>query len=129
MSFKPEDQYVYLATDGQGRTTPGGESFWSLPPAELAKYEAGWLVSEFVCSEDWKNWEMHPHAEEFVYVLSGEIELLQELPSGIVGTSISGSGAVLVPRGVWHTARVFAPSRMLFITMGGGTQHRPASGA
>ena len=129
MLFKPEDRYVYLASDGRGHTTPGGEAFWSLPPAGMAKYEDGWLVSEFVCSKDWQSWEMHPQAEEFVYLLNGDIELLQELPSGITATRISGSGAVLVARGVWHTARVFAPSRMLFVTMGRGTQHRPASGA
>ena len=129
MSFKPEDQYVYLASDGRGHTTPGGEAFWSLPPAEISKYEDGWLVSEFVCSKDWHSWEMHPQAEEFVYLLNGDIELLQELPSGITATRISGSGAVLVARGVWHTARVFAPSRMLFVTMGSGTQHRLASAA
>ena len=129
MSFKPDDQYVYLATDGRGQTTPGGERFWSLPSAEMAKFEDGWLVSEFVCSEDWKNWEMHPQAEEFVYLLSGDIEFIQEGPSGTTATRITGRGAVLVPRGVWHTALVFAPSRMLFVTMGGGTQHRPAGAA
>ena len=95
----------------------------------MAKYENDWLVSEFVCSESWKNWEMHPMAEEFVYLLNGEIEFLQETASGITVTRIKDRGAVLVPRGVWHTARVFAPSRMLFVTMGNGTQHRPASGA
>ncbi len=129
MSFKPEDLCVYLAADGRGQTTPGGEPFWSLPPAEMAKYEHGWLVSEFSCSEDWHNWEMHPQAEEFVYLLSGDIEFLQETPSGTAATRVTGRGAVLVPRGVWHTARVFAPSRMLFVTMGAGTQHRPSSGA
>ena len=36
-----------------------------------------------------------------------------------------GRGAVVVPKGVWHTAKVLAPSRMLFVTMGAGTQHRP----
>jgi hypothetical protein len=73
---------------------PGGEPFWSLPPAEMAKYEDSWLVSEFVCSEDWKNWEMHPQAEEFVYLLSGDIEFLQELPSGITATRITGPFAL-----------------------------------
>lgn len=128
MSFSPENQYVVLASDGRALSMPGGDAFWSLPPLELAKYEDGWLVSEFVCSEDWKNWEMHPDAEEFVYLLSGDIEFLQEAPSGVVATRITGRGAVLVPRGVWHTARVFAPSRMFFVTMGRGTQHKPASG-
>jgi mannose-6-phosphate isomerase-like protein (cupin superfamily) len=129
VSFKPEEQYVYLAADGRGLTTPGGESFWSLPPAEMANFEDGWLVSEFVCSEDWQNWEMHPHAEELVYLLSGDIEFLQEAASGTNSTRITGRGAILVPRGVWHTARVFAPSRMFFVTMGRGTQHRPAAEA
>jgi len=129
MSFKPEDQYVYLEPDGTARTTTGGEAFWSLPPHEMAKFESGWLLSEFVCSEHWRNWEMHPDADEFVYLLSGDIEFLQETSEGISATRISGRGAVVVPRGVWHTARVFAPSRMLFVTMGPGTQHRASSGA
>ena len=33
-------------------------------------------------------------------------------------------GAVLVPRGAWHTANVHSPSVMLHVTMGSGTQHR-----
>ena len=35
------------------------------------------------------------------------------------------TGAVVVPRGVWHTARIRAPSRMLHITLGAGTETRP----
>ena len=129
MALNPEDEYVYLAPNGQGVALPGGDKFWSMPPDEMAKFEQGWVISEFVCSEDWQNWEMHPSAEEFVYLLSGDIEFLQELPSGISATKITGRGAVLVPRGVWHTARVFAPSRMLFATMGAGTQHKPFGAA
>jgi mannose-6-phosphate isomerase-like protein (cupin superfamily) len=127
MKFDPEDKYVYLSQEGHALTTQGGDSFWSMPPLEMEKFGQGWLVSEFVCAEDWSNWEMHPNAEEFVYLLSGEIEFLLELPSGVSATPISGRGAVVVPRGVWHTARVLSPSRMLFITMGAGTQHKPSS--
>jgi len=39
--------------------------------------------------------------------------------------TLEGSGAVVVPRGVWHTARVRVPSRMLHVTRGEGTAHRP----
>ncbi|MEO6277202.1 hypothetical protein [Roseateles sp.] len=35
-------------------------------------------------------------------------------------------GGAVVPRGVWHTAEVFRPSRMFFITVGAGTEHRRA---
>ena len=36
----------------------------------------------------------------------------------------AGAGYV-VPRGVWHTARVRAPARVLHVTPGARTQHRP----
>lgn len=129
MPLNPEDTYVYFSADGTSRLLPGGPAFWSLPPSEMAAFEDGWLISEFVCSEDWSNWEMHPHGDEFVYLLSGDIEFRLELPAGLSSSRIAGRGAVVVPRGTWHTAKVFAPSRMLFVTRGGGTQHRPTSGA
>jgi hypothetical protein len=127
MLLDPEDTYVHLAADGTGQVVPGGPAFWSLAPAEMARFDEGWLISEFTCNEDWPNWEMHPQGDEFVYLLSGDVELHLELPSGAAATRIAGRGAVLVPRGIWHTARVFAPSRMFFVTRGGGTRHRPAS--
>ena len=70
---------------------------------------------------------MHPEAEEFVYLLSGAAVLLLEQPGGIQEVSLSERAAVVVPKGIWHTAKVSQPSRMLFITMGRGTQHRRAA--
>jgi GNAT superfamily N-acetyltransferase/mannose-6-phosphate isomerase-like protein (cupin superfamily) len=128
MPLNPEDTYVHLAGDGMARTTPGGAAFWSLPPDQMSAFDQGWLVSEFVCTEDWSNWEMHPHGDEFVYLLSGDVELVLELPAGARSERITGRGAQVVPRGVWHTAKVFAPSRLLFVTRGDGTQHRPVVG-
>lgn len=125
MLFQPEDTYVHLAADGAGQTVAGGAAFWSMPPQDMARLGESWLVSEFVCTEDWANWEMHPHGEEFVYLLSGDVEMHLEHDTGMSRTRIVDRGAVLVPRGVWHTAKVFAPSRMLFVTHGRDTQHRP----
>ena len=129
MPLNPEQTYVHLASDGTSRVTPGGPAFWSLPSAEMDRFDEGWLISEFTCDEDWRNWEMHPSGDEFVYLLSGEVEIHLELPSGPMATHIVGRGAMLIPRGVWHTAKVLEPSRMFFVTQGKGTQHRPASGA
>ena len=67
---------------------------------------------------------MHPNGDEFVYLLSGSIELLLEHDDGIRALAIADRGAVVVPRGVWHTARVHAPSRMLHVTLGAGTETR-----
>lgn len=126
MHFDPSETYVHLAAGGGAQQLPGGEPFWALPETELDRFGQGWLITEFMCASDWPNWEMHPHGDEFVYLLSGDVALHLELPSGLTTTRIVGSGALVVPRGVWHTAKVFAPSRMFFVTRGQGTEHRPS---
>ncbi len=123
----PSVDYAYLSRNGSSAVFEGGEKFWSLPPEEIEKLGHGWLVSEFTCTEDWPNWEMHPEADELVYVLEGDVELLVEEPAGIRPVRVQGRGLVIVPRSTWHTARVHAPSRLLHVTMGAGTRHRPVS--
>jgi len=124
--FQPEAVYALLHSTGRVRQQAGGPEFWGQPPEALDALGHDWLVSEFSCDADWANWEMHPEGDEFVYLLNGDVEFLLELPEGLHAERIEGRGAVVVPRGVWHTARVFRPSRMFFITRGAGTQHRPA---
>lgn len=125
MILDPQQTYVHLADDGQARTIPA-DGFWQLPPSESATFDKGWLVSEFSFTEDWQSWEMHPHGDEIVYLLSGALDLLLERGGKVDTIALSGSGAVVVPRGVWHTAKVRQPSRMLHLTRGEGTEHRPA---
>ena len=31
----------------------------------------------------------------------------------------------IVPKGTWHTAKTTVPTKMLFITPGAGTEHKP----
>lgn len=123
----PSVDYAYLSRNGSSAVFEGGEKFWSLPPEELEKLGHGWLVSEFSCVEDWPNWEMHPEADELVYLLEGDVELLIEEPTGVRSVRVQGRGLVIIPRGAWHTARVHRPSRLLHVTMGAGTRHRPVS--
>jgi mannose-6-phosphate isomerase-like protein (cupin superfamily) len=125
MSLDPQLQYVRLAADGGAQVLEGGEAFWARAEEELDTLGRAWIVSEFECSADWSNWEMHPHADEFVYLLCGAADMLLEDTSGIRSVRLDRRGALVVPRGVWHTARVTAPSRMLFITRGAGTVHKP----
>ena len=125
MPFDPRTCYVHLDPHGSARRLTGGDSFWSLPEAEMAAL-TGWLISEYEFAADWPTWEMHPNGDEFVYLLSGSADLLLEQPDGVTTLPLRGSAAVVVPRGVWHTAKVHAPSRMLHVTLGSGTQTRPA---
>jgi len=50
--------------------------------------------------------------------------LLLDRDGSIEHIAVAGTGAVVVPRGVWHTAKVRTPSRMLHVTRGAGTQTR-----
>lgn len=127
MSLNPQLSYIHLAEDGAASQLPGGAAFWSQPESEIERYGQGWLISEFEFSADWPNWEMHPEADEFVYLLSGAVEMHLEQRDGSVSKLVlAGSAAVVVPRGLWHTAKLLSgPSRMLHVTRGAGTQHRP----
>ena len=125
MVIDPQHTYVDLADDGKAQGVPG-DTFWQLPPVELDSFGKGWLVSEFAFTQDWPTWEMHPQGDEFVYLLSGAVELLLDRGGEVETVVLNGSGAVVVPQGVWHTARVRTPSRMLHVTRGEGTQNRPA---
>ena len=125
MSLNPQQTYVHLAHDGKAQEIPG-DSFWQLPEATMAQLGQGWVISEFAFTEDWPNWEMHPHGDEFVYLLAGAVDLQLERSGAVETITLDGSGAALVPRGVWHTAKVRTPSRMLHVTRGAGTEQRPA---
>jgi mannose-6-phosphate isomerase-like protein (cupin superfamily) len=125
MPLNPQHTYVHLAEDGAATQLSGGEAFWRMPEADIERYGTGWLVAEFEFDTDWPTWEMHPNADEFVYLLSGSVELHLEQPDGVHKVSLNGSGAVVVPRGIWHTAKINAPSRMLHVTRGSGTEVRP----
>jgi hypothetical protein len=127
MAIDPALTYVLLDHGGAATQLLGGDAFWSRSSEELDAVGKGWLVSEFVFNHAWPNWEMHPIADALVYLLEGEVTLLFELPTGVHSEHVRGKGLVVVPRGIWHTAKTTAPCRTLHVTMGQGTQSRPAT--
>ncbi len=124
MPLQPQNTYVHLADNGSA-TELAAKDFWSTLAASGA-YDGGWLISEYAFTQDWPNWEMHPEGDELVYLLAGSLDLLIEKDGEVSTITLNGSGAAVVPRGLWHTAKVREPSRMLHVTRGAGTQHRDA---
>lgn len=118
--------YVYLDDSGAAAVVTGGDAFWSQSGEDLEKYGRGWLVSEYEFASDWPQWEMHPGADEIVRLMAGAAELHLEWPTGIQRVKMLAGDAYVIPKGAWHTVKVIEPCRMLHITMGAGTQHRPA---
>ena len=73
----------------------------------------------------WDGWERHPAGEEVVYLLSGRVDIVQDLDGAHHVVELRPGDAIINPTNVWHTARVHEPGMALFITPGDGTEHRP----
>lgn len=124
--FSLSSTYVVLGNNDDATPIAVSDRFFEDLESKFGDFKGNRLISHFTFDKDWETWEMHPAGEEFVCLLSGQVDLILE-QNGVENTvQLSTSGSyVLVPRGTWHTARVHTPSSMLFITPGEGTQNRP----
>ena len=129
------NNYLLLEPNGTTVLLPGGGDFWSqlmsgnaTDPGiqRLLVSENGRLLSVLPMSADWTNWEMHPAGDEILFMLQGKATFLLDLSDGLKEVSLSPGRLLVIPKGVWHTAKVSEPARLLAITAGQGTQHRPA---
>lgn len=123
-AFDPTTTYVHLTDDGSARLLPVGAELWATI-AERTDLDAGRLVTAFEMHETWNVWEMHPAGDELVVLLRGDVDLVLEQDGGTRTIPLRGRGAFLIPAGAWHTMTVHAPSELLFVTPGAGTEHRP----
>jgi mannose-6-phosphate isomerase-like protein (cupin superfamily) len=74
--------------------------------------------------------EVHPDGDEFLYVVSGVIELILDDGDGQrVGTEtkvvLRAGDATVVPRGVWHQLETVEPTYLVHVTPGPNGGHRP----
>ncbi len=87
--------------------------------------DQGRLVCVIPQEATWDSWERHPAGEEVVVLLSGRIDLVQEIDGEAHVVPLRPGDAVINPANVWHTAFVHEPGSALFITPGAGTEARP----
>ena len=82
------------------------------------------LIALHTFENDWPTWEIHPHGDEIVVLLSGSARLCLDLQDGVEEHVLQSAGDfVIVPTNTWHTARINDPTSMLFITPGEGTRN------
>jgi hypothetical protein len=124
---------TYLHVQDGGRTEPiaVSESFWQeVAQGDRPELNQGRLMSALTFSQPWPTWERHPAGEELVLLLAGAVTIVLEESSGERSILLDQIGAyVLVPTGVWHTAQTTVTTRLLFLTPGAGTEHRPVRSA
>lgn len=121
--------FVHL---GLGATaTPLADFTWSRE--NLESYEArfasdgpeGRLVCVTPQEATWDTWERHPAGEEVVLLISGRVDVLQQVDGAERVVELRPGEAMVNPTNVWHTARVHEPGSALFITPTEGTEHKP----
>ena len=124
MSTALDLEQAFLALTGDGRADVlSGAHFGerlSKAPADMA-----YLVGVYPFEADWPHWEMHPKGHEILVFLEGRLEMTLEEDGARRTVEVGRGDTLVVPRGAWHIARVIEPGRMLGITFGEGTQHRP----
>ena len=83
------------------------------------------LIACHSFEDDWPTWEVHPRGDELVCLLSGDSELIMRTDAGDRSVRLDEPGSFfVVPANTWHTAKVHAPTTMLFVTSGEGTENR-----
>lgn len=87
----------------------------------------GRLVMIFQGGGAGTHWERHPAGDEVVVCLSGRMTVTRELYGEHDPIELVAGEAVINPQGVWHIVDVHQPGRLLTITPGMGTEHRPRS--
>ena len=124
MSFDPSTTYVCLSPDGAASSIEVTPDFWPTIDRRTELHE-GRLVAAFACDADWHHWEMHPNGEEVLLLLSGRLAMIFDERGKERRVDLEPGRACIVPRGVWHRAIVEVPGKLLGITYGRGTEHRP----
>jgi mannose-6-phosphate isomerase-like protein (cupin superfamily) len=121
--FDLRDVYLWLNGKGGADKDKGGPEFWAAI-GEKARPGAT-LVTMMEFAADWQSWERHPIGDEVLVALSGAMTILIETPNTVERHEMKAGNALVIPAGCWHTAEVQSPCRMLFLTYGDGTDHRP----
>ncbi len=92
------------------------------PPPRIDGYTVG---APWIDSEPPHAGEMHPDADELLYLVSGRVRVRLELDEGDREIGLGSGQALVVPRGVWHRILIEEPGRLVHITPGPGGDHRP----
>ncbi|MBY0416816.1 MAG: cupin domain-containing protein [Pararheinheimera sp.] len=118
--------YVVLNADKKASIEVVDADLYQRLDANYAGFQGCELISCFEFEHDWSSWEMHPEGDETVILLSGQVTFVLQQEAGEVLVLLEQPGDfVVVPKNIWHTARTEIKTKLLFVTPGEGTQHKP----
>lgn len=116
--------FVVMSPDKTAHVESADDGLYQRLDAVYGNFEGHELLALHHFDSDWTTWEIHPHGDEVVILLSGNITFVLRLPDGESSVGLSEPGNyVIVPHNVWHTARTDTSCSVLFLTPGQGTQN------
>lgn len=117
--------FVVMSDDFDAEIVTVSERLYEQLDATYGDFAGRTLISCHSFEDDWPTWEVHPKGDEFVVLLSGDVDMVLASENSDETLRLSEPGAfVIVPRGIWHTAKVRETATMLFVTPGEGTENR-----
>lgn len=120
--------FVVLSPDKKATIEHSDSGLYERLDEKYGGFAGHELISCHEFTTDWPSWEVHPHGDEIVILLSGSTTFQLQLESDITTVDLSEQGQyVVVPQGVWHTAKTREFAKLLFITPGQNTQNRARS--
>lgn len=126
---KLSDHPIHLGVAADAHEEPlfSGEMQWYMEYAQRRAKDGdkGRLIALHEFSESWSSWEMHPAGHEIVICISGSLTLVQEHGNEARKTALGPDEYAMIAPGVWHTVDVNEATKVIFVTAGAGTQHRP----
>ena len=94
------------------------------PPRRIDGYTVG---APRIAGDPPHGGEVHPDADELLYLISGRIQVVLELDDRESVVDMEPGQALVVPRGVWHNILCQEPAQIIHITPGPGGDARPRS--
>jgi mannose-6-phosphate isomerase-like protein (cupin superfamily) len=120
----PRATFVHLGTGPETALIDVTPDFWETIGART-ELHTGRLVTAMDMAEDWGVWEMHPAGDELIVVVDGEVRFHLDDGATTSEVEVVAPEFIVVPTGTWHTADALGPARLLIVTWGEGTTHRP----
>ncbi len=74
--FDIDSTRLIMGPDGLATPKAVGPSFFEELDGEFGGFAGHLLISRFDFDEAWPTWEIHPHGDEFVYLLSGDVDFV-----------------------------------------------------
>lgn len=118
------ETYVHLGTGPEVTSIDVTPDFWPTID-DRTELHTGRLVTGLTMDDDWQVWEMHPAGDEVIIFQEGTAHVHVDHGDAVTEFDVTAPDYFVVPTGTWHTMDARGPARMIVITWGEGTQHRP----